>query len=127
VCVTFCRMKKKKTAENSRKLMNYLANSSVAFVPRRYLTFTITNVLPRGRHYIHQWAVERIRNIERLSIDSYELEFISIAIFFRVSARYIQSNFLILLNLHRNQKIFLFLTLLYNPYFSLLVIPIVYT
>lgn len=35
--VTFCRMKRKKMAEKSRKLMNYLANSSVAFVLRRYL------------------------------------------------------------------------------------------
>lgn len=50
-------MKRKKTAENSRKMMKYLANSSVAFVLRRYLR-SLTFFL--RRHYIHQWAVERI-------------------------------------------------------------------
>jgi len=54
--VTFCRMKRKKTAENSRKLMNYLANSSVAFVLRRYLR----SLMFFRRHYIHQWAVSEL-------------------------------------------------------------------
>lgn len=60
MCVTFYRMKRKKTAENSRKLMNYLANSSVAFVLRRYLRSLMFFL---RRHYIHQWAVERVYRV----------------------------------------------------------------
>lgn len=37
--------------------MNYLANSSVAFVLRRYLRSLMFFL---RRHYIHQWAVERV-------------------------------------------------------------------
>lgn len=40
--------------------MNYLANSSVAFVLRRYLRSLMFFL---RRHYIHQWAVERVYRV----------------------------------------------------------------